>query len=196
MRAARPRLSDLERLALEKAAGGGAVSVASLVGELSGDPGCSPEKAAQCLIGLRNRGVLVISEGRPYLSFADYAVSPLSLWFWGAISTTLLSVLLLFATSGVALELRYALGAVLVLFLPGFSVIEALYPRRGLDGLTKFALSVALSLAVVPLVGLALNYLPVGIRLMPLTASLACLVSVSLSLALRRRYADYRAAKT
>ena len=40
-----------------------------------------------------------------------------------------------------------------MLFLPGYALIEALYPKRELDELTRFALSIGLSLALVPLTG-------------------------------------------
>ncbi len=70
------------------------------------------------------------------------------------------------------LYLRYVFGGLLVLFLPGFSLIELLYAKRKeLDDLTRLALSIGLSLAMVPLDGLVLNYTPFGIRLLPVAIS-------------------------
>ena len=64
---------------------------------------------------------------------------------------------------------RVVLGLLLVLFLPGYSLIAALFPGRDdLDGIEWIALSFGLSIAVVPLLGLALNYTPFGIRLVPI----------------------------
>jgi len=61
---------------------------------------------------------------------------------------------------------RVLLGLLLVLFLPGYSLIAALFPRRDdLDGIERIALSFGLSIAVVPLLGLALNYTQYGSRL-------------------------------
>jgi len=69
--------------------------------------------------------------------------------------------------------LRILFGAAMVLFIPGYALIAALFPARGdLDGIERVALSFGLSIAVVPLVGLALNYTPWGIRLDPILASL------------------------
>jgi len=64
---------------------------------------------------------------------------------------------------------RVVLGLLLVLFLPGYSLIAALFPRKDdLDGIERIALSFGLSIAVVPLLGLALNYTPYGIRMAPI----------------------------
>ena len=69
---------------------------------------------------------------------------------------------------------RVVLGLLLVLFLPGYSLVAALFPRRDdLDGIERIALSFGLSIAVVPLIGLALNYTPFGIRLVPVLLGLS-----------------------
>ncbi len=71
------------------------------------------------------------------------------------------------------LPLRTALGLPFVLLFPGYTLICALFPgKKDLGGVERLALSIGLSLAVVPLVGLALNYTPWGIRLVPIMASL------------------------
>jgi len=72
------------------------------------------------------------------------------------------------------LPVRIPLGLAMVLFLPGYVLIAALFPRRvDLDGIERIALSFGLSIAVVPLIGLGLNYTPWGIRLVPVVISLA-----------------------
>jgi uncharacterized membrane protein len=69
---------------------------------------------------------------------------------------------------------RIILGLPLVLFLPGYALIAALFPRKDdLDGIERVALSFGLSIAVVPLLGLALNYTPFGIRLSPILTVLS-----------------------
>jgi uncharacterized membrane protein len=73
--------------------------------------------------------------------------------------------------------IRMAFGLPFVLLFPGYTLIAALYPRRAdLDSIERLALSLGLSLAVVPLIGLLLNYLPWGIRLTPIVISLALFV--------------------
>jgi uncharacterized membrane protein len=64
--------------------------------------------------------------------------------------------------------IRIILGLPLVLFLPGYSLIATLFPRKDdLDAIERIALSFGLSIAITPLLGLALNYTPFGIRLTP-----------------------------
>jgi len=69
---------------------------------------------------------------------------------------------------------RIPLGLVMVLFVPGYTLIAALFPKKAdLEGIERTALSFGLSIAVVPLIGLGLNYTPWGIRLTPVVVSLA-----------------------
>jgi len=61
---------------------------------------------------------------------------------------------------------RIILGLLFVLFLPGYALIAALFPgSKDIDWIERVALSFGLSIAVVPLLGLVLNYTPWGIRL-------------------------------
>src|SRR5919106_1075058 len=69
---------------------------------------------------------------------------------------------------------RVALGLLLVLFFPGYVLVSALYPRREqLKGVERIALGLGLSLALVPLLGLALNFTVWGIRLTPIVVTLS-----------------------
>jgi uncharacterized membrane protein len=64
---------------------------------------------------------------------------------------------------------RQVFGIVFVLFCPGYAFIAALFTKkRDLDAIERIALSFGLSIAVVPLIGLGLNYTEWGIRLTPI----------------------------
>ncbi len=90
------------------------------------------------------------------------------------IALTLACILFVLAPRLNETPVRVVLGLVLVLFLPGYSLIAALFPRRGdLDGIERIALSFGLSIAVVPLIGLGLNYTQYGIRLVPVLFGLS-----------------------
>jgi uncharacterized membrane protein len=83
---------------------------------------------------------------------------------------------------------RTILGILLVLFIPGYSLIAALFPKWGdLDGIERAALSFGLSIAVTPLIGLALNYTPWGIRLDPILISLTIFTLAMCVIAFLRR---------
>jgi uncharacterized membrane protein len=61
-------------------------------------------------------------------------------------------------------------------------------PAHGIDGIERVALSLGLSIAVVPLVGLVLNFTPWGIRLVPILASLSAFTVAATVVAARRRW--------
>jgi hypothetical protein len=157
--------------------------------------GYRTDESVRALLALQRDKALTVQEAKPYATLSSYAWSPLSSWFWAALGAVAASLVLTSVTSGVALYLRYVFGGILVLFLPGYSLIEALYPKRELDELTRFSLSIGLSLALVPLTGLVLNYTPFGIRLVPVAISLAGLTVVLLIVALTRKHAYYKLAK-
>lgn len=88
-----------------------------------------------------------------------------------------------------ATPVRIVLGLPLVLFLPGYALIALLFPRKAdLDAIERIALSFGLSIAVVPLIGLGLNYTPFGIRLSPVLFSLSVVtIALALGACWRRR---------
>ncbi len=84
--------------------------------------------------------------------------------------------------------LQALFGLAMVLFIPGYALIAALFPaKEDLDGIERVALSFGLSIAVSPLIGLALNYTPWGIRLDPILASLALFTLAMIGIAWYRR---------
>jgi len=87
---------------------------------------------------------------------------------------TILSALSIYLPIVNESPVRVLLALPMVLFLPGYALVAALFPGRGdLDGIERLALSFGLSIAVVPLIGLVLNYTPFGIRLDPVVISLS-----------------------
>ncbi len=97
----------------------------------------------------------------------------------------LLIIIIAFLPSNV---LRIIVGLPLVLFFPGYTLLAALFPRRNaLDSIERVALSFGLSIAVVPLIGLILNYTPLGIRLYPILISLTIFIVVTSLIAWHQR---------
>ena len=106
----------------------------------------------------------------------------------------LINILSLFLIAIITLTpfriVRIILGLALVLFFPGYTLISALFPKRtDLDTIERVALSLGLSIAVVPLIGLVLNYTPWGIRLYPILICLTgFIIAMSVVAWFRRRY--------
>ena len=99
-----------------------------------------------------------------------------------------LAVLLFTLTPLSGLVLRIPIGLLMVLFVPGYVLIAALFPRAGdLDGIERIALGFGLSIAVVPLIGLGLNYTPWGIRLTPIVISISAFTLLMAAAAYWRR---------
>ena len=102
--------------------------------------------------------------------------------------------------------IRVVVGLVMVLVLPGYAVIAALFPDqpipnneesdvdvdedgRTIDGIERAALSVALSIPVVALVGLGLSLTPAGVRLESVLPAVTALTLGATWVAARRRAA-------
>ena len=113
-------------------------------------------------------------------------------WFWTTILLALTTVIIVFTIPENAypiVYIRYILGSIFVLWLPGYTLIKALFPtKHELDTIERLALSIGLSLAIVPIVGLLLNYTPWGIRLTPVTLSLLALITCFATAALIREH--------
>ena len=72
--------------------------------------------------------------------------------------------------------------------MPGYTLASALFPKiEDLGKVSRTALSFGLGIAVVPLISLALNYTPGGIRLIPVAASLALFTLFTAAAAYWRR---------
>jgi len=84
--------------------------------------------------------------------------------------TTLTAIIFIITPKLNETFIRTILGLFLILFIPGYSLIVVLFPKKDdLEGVERLALSFGLSIAVTPLIGLVLNYTPWGIRLTPHT---------------------------
>ena len=68
--------------------------------------------------------------------------------------------------------IRLASAGPFVLFLPGYTVIELLLQKKALGRVEKIALSIGLSMAIVPAIGLVINFTPWGLALTPVVLAL------------------------
>ena len=84
--------------------------------------------------------------------------------------------------------IRIVLALPVVLFIPGYCLVAALFPKEGDLGLIeRIMLSIGVSIAVVPLIGLGLNFTQWGIRLDPIVISLTFFTYVMILVAIYQR---------
>jgi len=158
----------------------------------------SEQKVLDEVLKLQSEGKIVLkkpSEPVP-CSFSSYLKTGHARWYWMTLVLASATALIVFTVPEDRLPLAYirnVLGTVFVLWLPGYSLTKALFPKRaekdaseGLDLLERIALSIGLSLALVPMIGLLLNYTPWGIRLTPITISLLAFTAVAATAAVAR----------
>lgn len=108
------------------------------------------------------------------------AVWYLNLWLYVVVSISVVILVAVYALPQAypLVVIRWVAGSIFVLFLPGYVTSRALFPKKELDSVENFALSLGLSLALVPLMGLVLNYTPWGITLNALIVSLILYVVI------------------
>ena len=138
---------------------------------------------------------------------ANYLRSSQTYWYWITIILTSTTALLVFTIPENAFPLvylRYVLGTIFVLWLPGYAFIKALFPQtlpfaralahslgtteKNLDTIERVALSLGMSIALVPIIGLLLNYTPWGIRLTPIVLSLTAFTIIFATAAIVREH--------
>jgi uncharacterized membrane protein len=84
--------------------------------------------------------------------------------------------------------LRVTLGLLYLLFLPGYALVAALFPGRDdVPAIRRFTLAVVLSLAIVSLITLMLNWTPWGVTLVPILVSITSFIVLACGVAYFRR---------
>lgn len=151
--------------------------------------------ALKHVIELENEGRLRLSSppGSIPKELNTYLLSAHAAWFWIIITLSITTTISVFTIPENAIPyvyIRYVLGSVFVLLLPGYSLIKTLFPTKEIDNIERTALSIGMSLALVPLVGLLLNYTPWGIRLTPVTLSLLSLTIILTITGLIREHSE------
>jgi hypothetical protein len=141
------------------------------------------QKIMQRILRLESQGKITLKEPliRTPPKLGTYLKTKESAWYWITIilaTATALTVFIIPEASSPLIYIRYFLGVIFVLFLPGYSLIKALFPEKEIDNIERTALSVGMSLALVPITGLILNYTPWGIRTTSITLSLLTLTII------------------
>ena len=151
------------------------------------------------VLQLQSEGTIRLKKSKPTPNNLAAYVKTEAGWYWITMTLAAATTLVVFMIPENAypiIYIRYVLGTIFVLWLPGYSFIKALFPTKpadkkpagNLDSIERMALSIGLSLALVPIVGLLLNYTPWGIRLTPILLSLLALTTIFATAAVIREY--------
>jgi Protein of unknown function (DUF1616) len=163
-------------------------------------PTIAEKVIVEALIELQNEGKLQFAPKQALShDFIHFLETNAALWYWVTFAVVIAATASVFAIPEGAypfVALRYVFGAIFILWLPGYAFIKALFPtelpfrspNRNLDMIERIVLSFGMSLALVPIVGLLLNYTPWGIRLTPITLSLTALTLAFATAAVVREY--------
>jgi hypothetical protein len=133
------------------------------------------------------------------ITLKPYLRTESAYWYWITMLLAGITTIATFAIPEDAFPIvyaRYILAAVFVLYLPGYTFIRALFPKLQttrkhmgqLDFIERIALSIGLSLCLIPIIGLLLNYTPWGIRLTPIVLSLLVTTLVFSTIAVVREH--------
>lgn len=145
------------------------------------------------ILHMQDQRKLILKEHQTPLSSTakGYFFSIRAMWYWIIIALSLTTTTMVFTIpegTFPIVYIRYILGSIFVLLLPGYSFIKALFPRKELDNVELVALSLGMSLALVPITGLLLNFTPWGIGATPITFSLLALTVTFATAAIVREY--------
>ena len=157
------------------------------------------------ILNLQSQGKLTLRKTPVHVPprLVDYIKTEEAYWYWIIMilsAATTITVFTIPEELYPIVYIRYVLGSIFILWLPGYSFIRALFPpeqssktsKEKLDSVERLALSIGLSLALVPLVGLILNYTPWGIRLTPIVLSLLLVNATFSTVAIMREYQTRR----
>ncbi len=159
------------------------------------------KKILETILRLQNEEKISLTKQVPPTSpnLAAYLKTEQALWYWITIALSAATTAVVFTIPENFypwVYIRHILGTIFVLWLPGYTFIKALFPtelpiktvEKSLDTIERIALSLGMSLALVPIVGLLLNYTPWGIRLTPIVLSLLALTVIFATAAIVREH--------
>jgi hypothetical protein len=170
--------------------------------------GILPYQTAELLTELEDERLASFAKPKPitHSIFKSYINSKNANWFMCTLLFALTTVLLVLIIPERAYPLtifRFVLGSIFMLFLPGYTFLRMLFPERILQmtdtkeisNIELIAQSIGVSLVLAGMIGLALNYTPMGIRLVPITLSLLALTVIFATIAVKREFESKSIAK-
>jgi len=159
------------------------------------------EKILESILKLQSQGTIKLENQPlpPSLKLATYLKTSQAHWYWLTMAVATITVAIVFTIPKDFYPwsyLRNILGMIFVLWLPGYTSIKALFPVRmpietsteNLETIVRIALSIGMSIALVPIVGLLLYYTPWGLSVAPTVLSLLAVTVILATVAVAREH--------
>ena len=168
----------------------------------------SDQEIVESILKLQSEGKVSLAKQPTALpNLAAYLKTEQTYWFWVTVAIAIATAAVMFTVPEdfyPVVYIRYVLGTIFVLWLPGYTLMRALFlaepstrkSEKGMDSIERIALSLGMSLALVPIVGLLLNYTPWGIRPPPIVLSLLALTMIFATATIIREHQARKKAST
>lgn len=192
-------LSDLDKYIINIISNEKPKTVKQLINSVQHMSNLPKQEIMQRIMFLQDQGKIVLHDELPIShKFKDYVFSIHSYWYLVIIALAITTTIIILANlqnapiiGSIIKYTRYLFGSIFILFLPGYSVIKALFPLKEIDNIERVALSIGMSLTIVAINALVLNYLPWGISITPITLSLLCVTLTLSTIAVKREYQTF-----
>jgi hypothetical protein len=161
----------------------------------------SEEQALDLILKLDGQGKIkfLTHPLPPSFKLSLYLKTNQARWYWVTAIFALVTSIVVFAVPENLEPWNYSrniMGSIFVLYLPGYTLLKTLFPKadeikifgRDFDRIERIVLSLCLSLVLVPIVILLLDYAQLGIELAPILLSLLAFSLVFATIGLIREY--------
>jgi hypothetical protein len=151
----------------------------------------SEEEAVKHIVDLSNKAKIKLEDTSLPSTDKGYVFSSRATWYWIIMLLSAATIITVYAIPENAIPMayaRYLLGSIFVLFMPGFCLLKALFPKKELDKIESTCLSVGMSLAIVAITSLLLNYTAWGITTTTVTISFLIITFAFATAALFREH--------
>ena len=161
----------------------------------------SEQKIIERILLLQDQGKIILKDQFPIsYTLKDYIISVHSYWYLALVVLATFTVILILINlenipviGNIFIYIRYIFGSIFVLYLPGYSLIKVLMPEKVEDLVERVALSIGMSLAIVAINALIINFTPWGISTVSLTISLLALTLIMSTIAIVREHKNLSA---
>jgi hypothetical protein len=150
---------------------------------------------------LQSQGLMTLE--KPSVTFPSslgaFMTASQALWYWATIAIAILAVAIAFTVPENLYPLSYVrnvFGVLFILCLPGYATAKMLFPYRmpvktsnaAFESIVLIALSIGMSFALVPIVGLILRFTPFGLTTDTIVFSLLFLTTIFATIAVVREH--------